>query len=373
MDAIPRTLLIRLIDAGLQAPSADNSQPWRCSLTERGFDLWLDRSRLGLFFDADGVASRQSCGAFIENVTTLAGALGFDTDVQVNEAPTLPVAQLRFTAVRAAREVEEARRLIYGRHTDRRFYEFGRRLPTATGDRLRDAVTGNGFRLTLLTEPAARRAVCRTIRDVDRIRFRHETIHKDLHRELRYGADAERTRDGLDAATLGLLPPELAVLRQLAPWTRMRRLCALGFHRYMAWRGTWLPLLSSSAFALLTHTGPACPVEAGRRLERLWLRANGMGLSIQPLGALPLLLARLRRCAGEGLSLVDREELRRLERDLAHQTPGFTADRDEWVMVFRLGFASSPAVRSRRRAAASLRMDTEWNQRPEPSDRKSVV
>ncbi len=349
MNTITDKQLIKIIEAGIQAPSADNGQPWKFKLLEDGFELWLAPANMGLFFDVNNVGTLLSCGAVIENVVSFAESLGFESNINYCKEPTNKIAQLSFTSSETQPDADA--KALYDRHTNRNLYQFNKKIPDTTINQLTQVVQSDGqHQLFSYHTPKEKRAIIRTITATDTIRFVHEQVHNDFYKVLRFGKSAQQTRDGLAAATLGLESFMIPLLKLLKPWPLTRLLNHVGLHHIMAFRGTWLPLKSSSHIVSIVHKGPANYIESGRILQRFWVQANKAGLSVQPAGALALFLARLHLLHGEGFSHAQFKKLSALEGDFASITPGFNKETDQLIICFRLGYAKKSAAKSYRRA-----------------------
>ena len=83
---------------------------------------------------------------------------------------------------------------------------------------------------------------------------------------------------------------------------------------------------------------------AGRAFERLWLRATTLGLSLQPVTALPYLEQRLRSGQTETLSDAHKELVRIANRHI-HELFAITAN-EHAAMIFRIGYDGRPTARS---------------------------
>ena len=118
----------------------------------------------------------------------------------------------------------------------------------------------------------------------------------------------------------------------------MQPLTWLGLHRALGLRAGWLPCWQAPALGVLcTSAGPeAGAVPAGMALQRVWLRATKLGLSMQPMAASAVL--PLQSDADQAASKGVRE---RLQLGWAKLAPGLTP-----LMVFRLGRATPPSARS---------------------------
>lgn len=361
MAAISNEQILKLIEAGIQAPSADNCQPWKFKVLDDGFELWMDHSRMGLFFDVEQVATKISCGAVLENVATLAKSMGFEADISYFDGPgdknsaTSKFAQVSFGFTGNADDAEAVRQTIFDRHTNRNLFQFNKTIPDGLLAELARIVDSNRqYRFYRYEAPRERGKIIQTVVATDTIRFIHQQVHNDFYKVLRFGETAQKTRDGLAAATLGIEPFLIPILALLKPWKLTRFFNYIGLHHVMAFRGTWLPMKSASLILSIVHKGPADYVDFGQVMQRFWLQANKAGLSIQPLGALPLFLARLHMLQGEGFSSQQLQTLNALEDGFASITSSFNKETDQIVMLFRAGYTKKSAPRPYRRELESF-------------------
>ena len=345
---IKRKLLRELARAGIAAPSADNTQPWRLRLLDDGIEILSDKNQPPMFFDADGMATGIGCGALIENISITASTHGLTTDASYAGNHGTPLARLHFT-LDADQQSNTLVSAIHKRQTERRLYRPGKPLPEMVLARLATALEAQpGFHLHRYDEPHLRNGIISLLTTTDRIRFNHPLVHVDFYDTLRFGTSAEQTHDGLAKHTLGIEPFFIPVLKFLRPWKRMHFFNRLGLHYVMALRGAWLPLKSAPHIVALSCQNETSDIDAGRQMERFWLSATLEGLSLQPFGALPLFLARLSRLDGEGFDAAQITTLRHLEARLHELTPSLDPMRERIFMLFRIGYPlghSRPAYR----------------------------
>lgn len=353
-SVIPREKILKIIEAGIRAPSADNMQPWKFKIVQNGFELWLDRENMGLFFDNKDVATIVGCGALIENVTVYAQAADLSIKITYDNTQTNKFAEFKFVPSKetTSNKLSES---IFNRCTDRNLYLRSREISASVRDTLSATVqTNEHFHLHYFQGTKERKRIIRIVTTTDFIRFSHEKVHKDFYEVLRFGQMAAETRDGLAESTLGIESFFIPVLKLLRPWKITKILNYIGLHRVMALRGSWLPMVTAPHIVAITHEGPADYLEAGRVMQQFWLQATNEGLSVQPLGALPLFLARIHLSKGKGFSGRQIRELKNLENDLSQITPGFNCETHQLVMLFRLGYTKKPASQSYRRPVESF-------------------
>lgn len=353
-STIPKEIILKVIEAGIQAPSADNMQPWKFKVIQNGFELWLDRENMGLFFDNKGIATNIGCGALIENVTAYAKAAHLSIKITYDNTHSNKFAEFKLTPNKesVSSRLSEA---VFNRRTDRNLYIRSKEIPAAVRKDLGATVEANeDFHLHYFQGIKERKRIIRIVTATDFIRFSHEKVHKDFYDVLRFGEMAAKTRDGLAQSTLGIEWFFIPVLKLLKPWKITKILNYIGLHRVMALRGSWLPMVTAPHIVAITHEGTADYLEAGRVMQQFWLHATNEGLSVQPLGALPLFLARIHLSKGKGFSERQIRELQKMENEFSHITPGFNSKDHQLVMLFRLGYTKKPANHSYRRRVESF-------------------
>ncbi len=334
----------QLVEYAALAPSGGNTQPFQFRWHDGALVGRIDESRPTLL-DFGGTASQLALGAATENVVLAAGALGYAATVELaskgvhvrfrrNDAPADPLAAH-----------------IAARATNRKL---GANNPLVDEERRALAASASPAQLTLLEDRARMGELATVLGEGDRVRYLNRTLHREMMEELRWSADeAERTRDGIDVASLDLSPTDLCGLRLVSRWPIMDTLGRTGGGAGLT-KATHKAVAASSALGLLTlrDTGGERFIIGGRAMQRMWLTATSLDLAFQPMTALLYLLARVEQNVDLGdLSATDVTTLRLLGPRLRALFPD--AGPTE-LMLFRLGRGAAPKIRSLRRHAASF-------------------
>jgi nitroreductase len=347
-----RQVLERMLEAAILAPTAENVQHWRFTIGEDRFFIGLDENR-GSASDVGGMLVLTGMGTAIENAVIAARHEGFEPEVRyVNksedrvEAPIETIAEVALEEAGAGDPLFEA---IEGRCTSRRMKPEPLKRDILAG--LAENCSGfSNVRIDWVTEPGDLRMLARLVGAANQIRFEHEPFHREFYGNMRFSREEVlATRDGLDVATLQLPPGVGAVLKLLCKWPRMKAANWLGFSRTVA-RQAAAEVRSSGAVGILTvdDADSHSFIDGGRALERIWLATTLRGLGFHPAAALPVFLAYATRTDGSRLLEKHQRVTRRMSRQFDQLFPQLTGRIVQ--MVFRVGVADRPKVRSLRRS-----------------------
>lgn len=339
--SIPDAVFRYILEAGVQAPSGDNAQPWKFSLDKNHIHVLVDRDRDRSFFNVDQVASVISCGAVVENIRIAATSFGLETRVEgfpKSENPDL-AATLRFEP--ADLPADPLHEVIWKRCTNRKSFASAVLSPLAV-DAL-EAALGDfpDARLHWVLGRNGLGKLARIVHRADRIRTEDRRLHEHLHRMVRFSDDEARsTFDGFPLKNLEAGLAGEIFLRLTRPWPVMNTLNRLGASKAVASHAARAVRHAAGA-ALLTVSGCDLPdfLRGGRALQRAWLTATALGVSLQPMAAVTLFWTRRQR---EGLHAFLPRHRRLLERVFAGYQelfPEVDFPRAGHVLLFRLGVA----------------------------------
>lgn len=350
-----------LIQAGIQAPSGDNCQPWRFKSSLNTIDVLLDRSSDNSFFNVAQIASMISCGAVIENIKIAATKLGLQTRVQ-----TLPkdgcrglAATLQFSSppANAPAPHDPLFEEIWKRASNRKLYS---RSPIASPmiKKIKSSISDfPDAQLHMITERKKIKEMARTLFAVDQIRSGNRTLHEHLHQMLRHTVrEAETKRDGMllknmEAGFVGEL-----YLKLTRPWAVMRALNMVGVDKLAAFHHTYRCVLHSAGIGLLTikATDAASFIEGGRALERIWLTLANSDISMQPVTAVTLFWLRWQLKGKEQFSPEHHSILAQAWHNLQKMFPAVNWKTHNPVMIFRCGQAQPPSTGTLRKDIADF-------------------
>ena len=349
---LTQPILDYLINAGIQAPSGDNAQPWTFSASENTLYVHIDPDRDRSFFNVDQIASIISAGAVVENIRIAASTLGLETIIHAFPEPDRPTcaATLQFQTTDIAEDPLVD--VLWKRCTNRKLYERAALSPVMA-EALEAALSSfPNARLHWVLGPQKLQKLARLVSQVDRIRSEDRRLHEHLHRMIRFTeAEAQATRDGFPLKNLEAgLTGEL-FLRLTHPWAMMNTLNRLGMARLVAAHAA-RAIHHAAAGALLTVSGSGLVdfFEGGRALQRVWLTATALGLAFQPMAAVSLFWTRYQRYGLDPFLPRHHTLLQRVFGEYQELFPTVDFSTAGHVLLFRLGLAEPIQQPTLRRA-----------------------
>lgn len=325
-----------LLDAGIQAPSGDNAQPWKFTADSESLTINLDPDADSSFFNVKQIASMISCGAVMENIKIAASQAGLKTKIKYSIDEDNQSGVLSFT--REKIQPDYLYDYIWERHTNRTMFK---------KDRLSNSVISNckntisdfpNSRLYCITKKPEIKKIARIIYKIDRIRTEHKPLHEHLNKMIRFDSDQENIlRDGLPLKNLQAGIAGEMFLKFTKPWPVMNILNKTGLGRMVALH-SYKGALNSSAIMLLATDSASFEdfLHGGRALQRVWLELTASGYHVQPMTAVTLFLMRLLFEEGDTFSRKHLRLLESIKEDYYRLFPGLKPDNGQ-VLLFRVG------------------------------------
>ncbi|WP_051315956.1 Rv1355c family protein [Algoriphagus vanfongensis] len=352
LDKIELEQLIRLANL---APSGGNCQPWKWIMDQKGvLHLFEDKVLSHSLLDYKSSGSLLAFGAALETIR-LAGAdmgLELEIDFKITEFDQDYIAQVRFLS-KSSQSLKvpfaSLTEAIPLRCTNRKngpkvaLKQEDLELLTSIG------ASESGIELELISSDTELKLLAKVIGGMDRYRLLHEQGYSDFMNEIRWSdEEAKSTGDGIDIATLEMDPSARAAMGLVRdPGTvEFFRKQDLGFGLSKISDDT---VLTSSAVLMIQSEqyDPVSILKAGMTLQRIWLQANLLGISVQPISASLFIFHRVENEEESGFTKEEKAGILELKKDL-NQIFNKDNQRNEIFMI-RLNKADEPSMRSYRR------------------------
>ncbi len=337
----------RILEAGNNAPSGENCQPWHFVVRGDAVEVRLLPERDQSAYSWGQRASYFAVGAAIENMLIAATAEGYRTTIAY--FPELSdewhVADIRF--IKDANIVPDPLATqVMNRTTNRKPYAKDALSADERAALFLAAKQSNGH-LFLAEERAAVDRLGRIGAINEEVMLANHFLHEFFFDHVSWTQEEdERKKVGFYIKTLELPPPAEAMFKVFRHWSIMRVLSAIGFNRVVAGINAKQNAAASAIGAItVAGTDPLDFVQAGRATERVWVTATSVGLSFQPLSG--ILFFKLKIDAGEDaiFSPGARELITGACQEIAQI---FKTGGEPIAFVFRLGHGGQPTARAAR-------------------------
>jgi len=351
---LSKTELEKIVSLANLAPSGGNIQPWIWVFDRKGIlHLFHDQERSHSMLDFRGIGSLIAFGAAIENFRLASAQEGLEIEI-INHIQNFEdelICSIRFISKFKAPIEVPYHELVKGialRCTNRK--NSNRQLvDQAKLEELENFAKSEGFTIKLTDDSKALESIAEVVGGMDRMRFFHEDGLMDFIKEVRWTEkEAIETRDGIDIATLELSGSEKAAMGLLRdPRTvKFFRKFLMGYgltkiSKETITKSSAIMLLQGNEFSTKTY------VEGGKVLQRIWIKANMMGISFQPVTAMLFIFQKVLQEANHGFTKIEEAEIQRLKLrfDKIFNNEGDSLD----LFMFRLNIAADPSVRAFRR------------------------
>ncbi|MBK7945929.1 MAG: Rv1355c family protein [Flavobacteriales bacterium] len=277
-----------MVEAAIMAPSAGNLQPWRFLLSDGRLLAFHDGSLGDSALDAGRLIPSIDMGTALENIRLRAASLGFGIEVQPYPIAGVNSLVASIVATNTATTPDPLADCIPLRCTNRRKGDARSMDPGALAELRVAANAVMGCDAHLITDRDALMRMAEVIGEAERIRVLNPIGHYELfEKEMRWSdAELNANHDGLDMPSMELKLTEEVGFRVardrkamdlLADWDGAR-----GFMKM-----TRDNFRSASGLVLVSAAGSnsADLLNAGRAVQRVWLRATAMGLAAHPCSA----------------------------------------------------------------------------------------
>lgn len=349
---IPREIIQKILEAGVQAPSGGNSQPWKFKLTGETLQIFMipDRDHAILNFHSRGTLLAH--GALIENISIAARHYGFEAEIKLfpdNADPNL-VAEVRFGEREKKDNVPDLWNAIWKRATNRKPYET-RKVDEEIKEALRTVPAEIGAYdviLKLTDDREQINALAKAASANEIVMFEDKNLHRLFFKELVWtDLEEKEKRSGLYLRTMELAPPQAIALRLFKFWPIMRLFDFFGAARGIA-AGNAKGYAACALYgAVLYNDEDKGFIHVGRVIERTWLKATDMGLSFHLQTGINFLWQRVLH---EERSIFETTHKDIICAKYKSMTNIFEAGDKLVPAIFRIGYDGEPSGRSSRKA-----------------------
>lgn len=348
---ITKEQIKEIIEEAVHAPSGDNSQPWKFRVDGNKIDILGIPGRDATLYNFEHRGDLIAHGAIIENICIIAKDRGYETIISLfpDEFDATHTAMIEITGEGAEKENgDPLRKKIAERSTNRKPYQ-KEALTEQQKEIIRNVAKEVGMgEIHLADTRDAIDAIAKIASVNERLLLENKHIHDFLFSIIRWNDKEEQEHPGMHIKTLELAPPQQAVFRLLKSWNVVSVLSRLGIASFIAKENAKVYASSGAMVAIvMDDERPESFVTAGRIFERTWLTITEMGLSLQPLAAVPYLAQRVEAGATDELSADQIEMVKKADKEL-RKNIGVTGQ--PIMMLARIGRGEAPSAHAIKRS-----------------------
>lgn len=337
----------KIITDGTFAPSGENCQPWKFVVEENKVSIFNIPEADQSLYNSKQKGSYVAHGALIENIVIGASKYGYETDVQIfpliNEPDLVSVISFKKTAPKN----EVLYPYIEKRCTNRKDYT-GQKLSEGQKRELVTSAKETGFgEFKLIDSEASLNTLGKALAVNEQIIFENKHLHDFFYNHILWKEEDQNKAGGFYIKTLEFLPHQLKGVKLFKSWFILRILNKVAGVSKMIVKENAEKYAKSGTLGAVVVNGNTSKdfVNAGRTVQRIWLTATKLGLSIHPCTGVLYFTEQINDGGSSVFSVKHLEMIKHAYKDIISV---FGTDGRTIPMLFRIGCANEPTARSMR-------------------------
>ncbi len=342
-----KDIIEKVLESAVLAPSGENCQPWKFSITGNQIFIFnvpeSDTSPYNFRQNGSLVAH----GALLENISIASSALGYKTKISLFPDQMKSDLVAIATLEKSSPTDENLFLYIDKRATNRKTYKNTFLTADQKNNLLNVADEIGQGKIILIEDAKQRDIVGQAVSVTDTFLFENKAMHDYFFSNIVWTEGEEKEkRHGLYIKTLELPPPVQAAFKLFKHWPVAKILTIIGFPKVVA-KGNAKIYSSGAATGIIVvdNNNPVDFVVAGRLMQRVWLRATKMGLSLQPVTGVLFLMQRVIAGDTENFSTL---HINLLKDAYEKIKTVFGVKSGTIAMLFRIGEGDKPSAYSSR-------------------------
>lgn len=336
----------KILDISVNAPSGSNSQPWRFEVQDN--KIWVfalpEKDHPILNFRNRGTLVAE--GALIENIRVVSESMGYEPVINLSSdrLGNNLIAEIILKKSTLSKDNELAS-AVNLRTTNRKPYKCVSLTTEQKESLLASAGEVGGGNLLFVEDENDLRVLGSASSVNEIIMLEDRQLHKLFFDEICWDNKEEELRkSGLYLKTMELKPPQQLALKILRHWPIMKLFNKVHVARLIAGDNAKNYSTCSAIGAVVINDSDQEFIQAGRLLERVWLKATSMGLSLHLLTGTLFLWQNVK--AGKKHELSD-EHVKLIKNAYNEIASVFNIGNDKLVgLLFRIGYGEEPSARS---------------------------
>lgn len=344
-----KDVIEKIIKVAVDAPSGHNYQPWKFLVKKRKIEIFNLPERDKTIFNYKQRGSYIAHGALLENIAIASSHERYRANIDFFPEKNVPDLVAVVTLKESLPAEESLYKYIPLRATNRKPYAKTPLKPEHREEILKTAREIDGAEIRLVEDSQKIDMLAGAFSLNERLILENYYVHQSLFPHILWTAQDNREKKmGLYVKTLELTFAAKMAFQLAKHWRAARFMGKLGMGKSVAAQNAKL-YSSSSAIGLITTADNSKQgfVNSGRLLQRVWLTATKMGLSMQPLAALVYMGHRVIDGDTEKFS---EQQVKLITEACIKISEVFDVSPQTISVPFRVGYNGQPSARAIRLA-----------------------
>jgi hypothetical protein len=337
----------KILGSATLAPSGENAQPWKFVVKGNTIFQFNVPHRDQSLYSWGQRASYISNGAALENIVIASKELGYNPNIELFPDSDNEHFIAKISLVKDKVNKDPLYEYIPERSTNRKPYEI-KLLDKNEEKELLSSINDENTVLHFTQDIKKKKLLGRVGSTNERVMLSNKHLHNFFFSHVNWSKEEDdKKKIGFFIDTLELPPPALLGFKVIKNWVIMNLFSKIGFHKVIGLQNAKINS-ASSGFGVITvnNNSPKNFVNAGRSMQRLWLTATKLKLSMQPLTGIIFFMYRVMANDTEKFS---KKQVHLIKKAYSDIQKSFNLDINNTVaFMFRIGYGGKPSARSTR-------------------------
>lgn len=336
----------KIIEYGVYAPSGGNSQPWKFGVKDNQIYIYAIPEKDHPILNFRNRGTYLAIGALTENIIIASTAFGYKSSINFCPKKENPNLLVIVNLEKSETKPDQLFDSIKKRATNRKPYK-NNPLPLKQKEYLLETIREIGFGdLKIIDDPEKIDSISSAVSMNEVVMFENKKMHRLFFNEVVWSEEEEaKKKSGLYIKTLEMEPPKQIALRFFKFWPVMNFFNKLGLARSIA-KENYRSYKSTGIFGgIIIRDEDKNFFEAGRAIERVWLKCTSLELSFHLITGIPFLFQSFRAGMLEDFS---KDHLNIIKNSYENLVSAFEVQNGIIAVLFRAGDGGNPSARSSR-------------------------
>lgn len=338
-----------ILDYAIWAPSGDNSQPWRFEVKDHELFIYNLPEKDNPYFNFHRRGSLIAHGGLIENILIAAPHFGYKPLLSLFPAGS---SNDLVATISLSQDATVKPDLLFDsikqRHTNRRAYHTTPLTDEQRQNLLHTPQEIGAGTVKLIESQEERRILGKAGASAEVVILENKLLHGCFFKDVIWTqAEEKKKRHGLFIDTMEFNPIQKLLFSLAKNWTMMRFAIRAGLPKFIAQEDAKLYATgAATGVVALPAQRPTDFINAGRVMQRIWLKATVYKLALQPIVATLFFAQRI--LAGKTEEVLSQRHVDTIKTAYADIQRIFNLKNECITMMFRIGTAPPASARSSR-------------------------